>query len=157
REFDFGRCRARVDHAEELLETYDAKTRVGIAEMSWSCGVIAEHDDGREKVEFVEAGPYSLEPFLVDEEYRRARVAESVNQLVRSPPRVKGHDDRARDHRAPKAHDPFGRVARGQGDPIALVHPEVDQPFREGGRDSIVLIEGKATIFVNEEVARRVI
>ena len=78
REFNFGRRRARVDHAEKIFETHEAQACVGIPEVSSSSGVIAEYDNGREKVKLIEAGPYSLESFLVDEEHRGARVAESV-------------------------------------------------------------------------------
>ena len=82
--------------------------------------VLVGHDERREAAQAAEEGSDGLGPLGVDEGQLGPGVLQSVAQLLARPPGVERDDDGAGQGDGPERHDPFGQVAHGDGDPVAL-------------------------------------
>ena len=69
-------------------------------------------------------GREPLEPLAIDDRDLRARIADAIGELVAQPPGVERGDDHADRHAGPEGERPFGQVAHGDDQPIALADAE---------------------------------
>ena len=76
----------------------------------------------------------------------------SVREFLARPPCVERHDNGSRYHGAPEGTNPLGKVSRRDRHTIAFAYAEGEKSLGDGSGDPVMLLEGDALIFVDEEV-----
>src|ERR1022692_1126939 len=100
----------------------------------------------------VEARPQPIQALLVREQDLRAAVPQAVFHFHGLPQRIQRHRDSADRGRGGESEHPFGVIAHGDGDAIALGHAElVLENMGDTSRRRVGLGERESFILVDEE------
>ena len=82
----------------------------------------------------------------------RARIVEAITQLLRLPPGIERHGDRAYAGDGEEGDRPFGQVAHRDGDAIALPHALLLQPMRQRGDGAEPAFIADPVVFIDDEL-----